>query len=254
MNIGIISGYEINELKINSENLVIQTEYGDTPIIMGKIGKNKVFFINRHGKNQDIPPHKINYRANIKALKSCIVKNIISIGTVGSMKKTIKTGDFLIPTDFIDFTKSRCNTFFECKRFHIDMNDPLCVSLRKLLINSCNKFDDSKMHKKGVYLATEGPRLETASEIKLFSKYADIVGMTLAQEIIFSREMGICYASLCVVCNMASGLQKDLLTSDMSIVLNEKKVQVNEIIRNTIENIKNKRKCNCIKKNSMAEI
>jgi 5'-methylthioadenosine phosphorylase len=254
MNIGIISGYEINELNINSEKLVIETEYGNTPIVIGKIDKNRIFLINRHGINQNIPPHKINYRANIKALESCNVKNIISIGTVGSMKKTIKTGDLLIPTDFIDFTKSRCNTYFDCKRFHVDMNDPLCVSLRKLLIKSCNKNSDVKIHESGVYLTTEGPRLETASEIKLFSNYADVVGMTLAQEIIFAREIGICFASLCVVCNMGSGLQKDLISNEMSKTFNEKKELVYKIIKNALENIKNKERCKCAKKYLMAEV
>ncbi len=248
MKIGLICGQEINELINDSEEIIVETNYGNTLINFKKLENNDVFFINRHGENKKIPPHNINYRANIQALKSCNIENIISIFTVGSMKKTILTGDFVIPNDFIDFTKSRCLTYFENDRVHIDMNNPFCPSLRKLLIESCKIVDDKKIHNRGVYLTTEGPRLETSSEINLFSNYADIVGMTLVPEIILAREQNICYAALCVICNMAAGLQNELKTDEISKTFIDKKPVIIKVIKKLIKNIENKKKCKCNKK------
>ena len=248
MKIGLICGQEINELINDSEEIIVETNYGNTLINFKKLENNDVFFINRHGENKKIPPHNINYRANIQALKSCNIENIISIFTVGSMKKTILTGDFVIPNDFIDFTKSRCLTYFENDRVHVDMNNPFCPSLRKLLIESCKIVDDKKIHNRGVYLTTEGPRLETSSEINLFSNYADIVGMTLVPEIILAREQNMCYAALCVVCNMAAGLQNELKTDEISKTFIDKKPVIIKLIKKSIKNMENKKKCKCNKK------
>ena len=248
MKIGLICGQEINELINDSEEIIVETNYGNTLINFKKLENNDVFFINRHGENKKIPPHNINYRANIQALKSCNIENIISIFTVGSMKKTILTGDFVIPNDFIDFTKSRCLTYFENDRVHIDMNNPFCPSLRKLLIESCKIVDDKKIHNRGVYLTTEGPRLETSSEINLFSNYADIVGMTLVPEIILAREQNMCYAALCVVSNMAAGLQNELKTDEISKTFIDKKPVIIKLIKKSIKNMENKKKCKCNKK------
>ena len=248
MKIGLICGQEINELINDSEEIIVETNYGNTLINFKKLENNDVFFINRHGENKKIPPHNINYRANIQALKSCNIENIISIFTVGSMKKTILTGDFVIPNDFIDFTKSRCLTYFENDRVHIDMDNPFCPSLRKLLIESCKIVDDKKIHNRGVYLTTEGPRLETSSEINLFSNYADIVGMTLVPEIILAREQNMCYAALCVVCNMAAGLQNELKTDEISKTFIDKKPVIINLIKKSINNMENKKKCKCNKK------
>jgi 5'-methylthioadenosine phosphorylase len=164
------------------------------------------------------------------------------------MKKTILTGDFVIPNDFIDFTKSRCLTYFENDRVHINMNNPFCPSLRKLLIESCKIVDDKKIHNRGVYLTTEGPRLETSSEINLFSNYADIVGMTLVPEIILAREQSMCYAALCVVSNMAAGLQNELKTDEISKTFIDKKPVIIKLIKKSIKNMENKKKCKCNKK------
>jgi 5'-methylthioadenosine phosphorylase len=161
------------------------------------------------------------------------------------MKKSIRTGDFLIPDDFIDFTKSRILTFYKNDRIHMDMSYPFCQSLRKLLINSSKIADNIKIHDKGVYLTTEGPRLETVSEINFFSNYADVVGMTLVPEITLAREQGLCYASICVICNMAAGLQKNLNTDEISKIFIERKPLIFEIIKNLIKDIENKKMCEC---------
>lgn len=246
MKIGIISGHKIPNLMSDSEKVVVETKYGNTLVEVSKSGNNEIFFINRHGEKSNIPPHKINYLANSQALASSHVESIFSIGTVGSMKRIIKPGDFVIPHDFIDYTKSRPQTFFDDTRVHVDMTNPYCPSLRDQLIQSCKKIKAANFHEKGVYLATEGPRLETASEIHFLSQVADIVGMTGIPEVALARERGMCYVALCVVCNMATGLQKQLTADEISDLYKEQEPVVSNILKSAIESLKNKRRnCNC---------
>ncbi len=245
MKIGIISGRRIANLSKNQENIIVETTYGDISLEVSKTKKHTLFFINRHGEKSDIPPHRINYLANIQAFASSHVECILSIGSVGSMKKSIHPGDFVIPHDFIDFTKSRQQTFFDTKRIHVDMTNPYCPSLRDSLIENCRKVQRDTFHEKGVYLATEGPRLESASEISFFSKCADIVGMTGFPEVVLAREKGMCFAKLCIVCNMAAGLQNKLDADEISSIYSEKKSIISKILVKTIDSIDNKRNCNC---------
>jgi 5'-methylthioadenosine phosphorylase len=245
MKIGIISGNIIENLLSNSEKVNVETSFGDVIIEISKRKGNDLFFINRHGESSDHPPHKINYLANIQALSSSKVECIFAMGTVGSMKKKILPGEIVIPHDFIDLTKMRHQTYFDKKRIHVDMTHPYCLHLRNSLIESSKIIKNTKCHEKGIYLTTEGPRLETASEINMYSNYADIVGMTGGTEAILSREKGICYASLCIVCNMAAGLQDQLDLSEIISVYNQKKSLISEVFQNTVDNLGKKWNCNC---------
>ena len=245
MKIGIISGHSIADLIKDPEKIMVETAFGDISIEVSRVKKHDLFFINRHGEKSDVPPHKVNYLGNIQAFASSHVECILSIGTVGSMKKSIQPGDFVIPHDFVDFTKSRQQTFFDDKRVHVDMTNPYCPSLRDSLIKNFKKFHEITFHEKGIYLATEGPRLETASEINYFSKFADIVGMTGSPEIVLARERSICYASLCVVCNMAAGLQNKLTADEISRIYTEKESVISNILQLTIDSIDVERDCNC---------
>lgn len=248
MKIGIISGHKIPNLLKNPEKIIVETLYGELQVEISKLDKHEVFFINRHGPKSSLPPHKVNYLGNIQAFASSHVDCILSISTVGSIKKSIHAGDFVIPHDFIDFTKSRPQTFYSDKRVHVDMTDPYCSSLRDMLIKSCKQIRNIRIHGSGIYLSTEGPRLETASEIQFFSKHADVVGMTGVPEVVLSRERGICYATLCVVCNMAAGLQKKLTTDEISKLYNRKQPVISKILRTTIESMDDKQKtCRCKK-------
>lgn len=245
MKIGIIGGHRIPNLIKNSESILVETSYGNVDIEVSFYKDHTLFFLNRHGKDADIPPHNINYLANIQALAASHVECIFSVGTVGSLKPTIQPGDFIIPHDFIDFTKSRVYTFFEKKRVHVDMTDPYCPIIRKELIAANKDNKKTYLHKNGVYLATEGPRLETAAEITLFSKYADIVGMTAVPEIVLAREKGICYASLCVVCNMAAGLQNRLTTDEITTIYKKKEPLISELLRKSLATLPSKSTCHC---------
>jgi 5'-methylthioadenosine phosphorylase len=235
----------MSDLMKNPEKIKVDTPYGEVIIYASTFGSHELFFIQRHGEQSNLPPHRVNHRGNIQAFASSHVSSVFSIGTVGSMKKTIKPGELVIPHDFIDATKSRMQTFFDDRRVHVDMTEPFCSSLRNALQKSCEKIPDVIFHESGVYLATEGPRLETAAEIKLYSMVADIVGMTMGSEVVLAREKGMCFASLCLVCNMAAGLQNRLTADEIASVYKNKEPVISKILHLAIQSLDEKRSCHC---------
>ncbi|MDO8885376.1 S-methyl-5'-thioadenosine phosphorylase [Candidatus Oleimmundimicrobium sp.] len=247
--IGIIGGsgiYEVKELQKKKEEK-IKTPYGEILVSHAKWGDSDLFFLPRHGKNHKIPPHKVNYRGNIYALKLCGVDRILSTSASGSLNKKIKPGEVVFINQFIDFTKSRPSTFFdEGDVFHVDMSEPYCPELHNLFIKVASELD-MKFHPEGTYLCTEGPRFETPAEIKAFKIMgADVVGMTNVPEVILSREAEICYASVAVVTNMAAGIEQNKLTSDeVSQAMQEMSQSVIELILKVIKEIPARRNCAC---------
>lgn len=189
---------------------VVHTIYGEpsAPLIYGELCGKEVVFLARHGAGHTIPPHQINYRANIQALKQCDVKQIIGVAAVGGIDKEAGPGVIVIPDQIIDYTCGRINTFFEggqTEVTHIDFSYPYSPSLRKLLIDNC-KIAGLTAAEQGVYGATQGPRLETAAEIvRMERDGCTIVGMTGMPEAALARELGMEYACCAVVANWAAG-------------------------------------------------
>lgn len=160
----------------------------------------------RHGPKRNIPPHKINHKANIFALKKLGVKFIFSFNSVGSLKNNIKPGQILIPDDYINFDPP---TFYDNELRHITPG--FSLKLRETLIKILKKLK-LKFLKKGVYFNFKGPRLETKAEIRMIKKFADVTGMTMAGEATLAKELNLEYVSLCSVDNFAHGIIKKLLT------------------------------------------
>ena len=210
--IGVIGGTGLR--KIDGFN-IIREELVDTPygkpsakILVGKLDGRDVAFLARHGEGHTIPPHLINYRANIYALETLGVKAILGIATVGSIPTAIKPGSIVLPHQIIDYTYGRDHTFFDGVKnpvSHIDFTNPYNPELRKLLCNNAS-LEDIVFVKEGVYVAVQGPRLETAAEIDKYEKDgATIVGMTGMPEASLARELDLPYAAICPVANFAAG-------------------------------------------------
>jgi len=208
--IAIIGGsgvYDPEMLK-DIQDVTVQTEYGSVTLKSGVHQKKKVFFLTRHGKEHVIPPHMVNYRANIKALKDLKVERILSTSAVGSLQKDMKPGDFVVLDQFIDFTKLRKYTFYDDEVVHTDFTNPYCSQLRELILKAAFNLGISA-HPKGTYVCTEGPRFETPAEIKMFAVLgADVVGMTNVPEVMLAREAKICYSSIATVTNFAAKTAK----------------------------------------------
>ncbi len=216
--IGVIGGsglYEIKGLVIKGKKK-IATPFGkpSDQYLIARSGNAEIIFLPRHGKYHTIPPHMINYRANLWGFKKLGVDRVLSVSAVGGIKKGLRPGDIVIQDQVLDMTKNRRSTFYDGEDgvVHIDFTEPYCPELRRVLLNA-GKRAAVPIKDGGTYVAVEGPRLETASEIRSFSILGgDIVGMTGMPEASLARELEICFAGLSVVANHAAGISRKKLT------------------------------------------
>ena len=193
-----------------SHREVLRTPYGEPSgaVTFGQICGRPVAFLARHGYGHTIPPHEVNYRANIWALAQRGALAIISVASVGSIRADLKPGDIVIPHQIIDYTWGRKSTFHEgpdCTLTHIDFTEPYDRALRERLIAAV-AATGIPVSLGAVYAATQGPRLETAAEINRYERDGvDVVGMTGMPEAALAREIGVPYAAISVVSNYAAG-------------------------------------------------
>jgi 5'-methylthioadenosine phosphorylase len=189
---------------------VVRTPYGEPSgaLTYGSLCEEPVVFLARHGYGHTIPPHLVNYRANIWALKQANVSGIISVASVGSIRADLAPGTLVVPDQIIDYTWERKSTFFEGGETpvkHVDFTHPYDPSLRQRLLLATAAVGELAVDG-GVYAATQGPRLETAAEINRFERDgADVVGMTGMPEAVLARELELPYAALNVVVNYGAG-------------------------------------------------
>jgi len=230
------------------EKKPVDTKYGQVIVSIYKTNKGLEFaFIPRHGEGHSCAPHRINYRANIMALKTLGVERIIGVCSVGSLRKKIKPGDFVLVDQFLDFTKARPSTFFDEEGcvVHTDVTEPYCQDMGGYIRSL--KFEGVKLHKKGTYVCAEGPRFETAAEIKMFAALgSDVVGMTGVPECVLAREMGMCYACIAVATNYAAGIGDQPLSHEE---VKEQMEKIGPVLQNYVmaclTGIPVKRKCHC---------
>ncbi|MBP2172775.1 MTAP family purine nucleoside phosphorylase [Methanococcus voltae] len=211
--IGIIGGTGIAGLLKNGEEKIVKNKYGEAKVLIDE--NNGVVLLSRHGLNHSTPPHKINYLANMYALKQLDVKRILSLNAVGSLKVEIEPSSFLVANDFIEFTKVRKSTFYEGedgKVAHVNMLDPFCSDLRGILKGILDKRQYG--YNEGTYVCTEGPRFETIAEINMYKHWGHVVGMTAYPEVSLAKELEMCYCSLCNISNYCSGIKDSDLTVD----------------------------------------
>ena len=210
--IAIIGGTGLSKIKslTKTRKEVCVSEYGEpsAPLTYGKLFENEVVFLPRHGASHTIPPHKINYRANIDVLHHVGVKYILAINAVGGITSNMSNQALVIPDQIIDYTYSRKHTYYENgleEVTHVDFTSPYCEELRGKIINSANS-NNINIIDSATYAATQGPRLESSAEIdRLERDGCHIVGMTGMPEASLAREKNLCYASIAVVANMAAG-------------------------------------------------
>ncbi len=200
----------------NRHESQLDTFYGTIHYTCGTYKGKKIVFLPRHGKTHSIPPHLINYRANILGLKRLGVTAILSTTAVGSLNADFKPGDLVLPDQFIDFTKMRHTSFFDGGEngvVHVDMTEPYCPHLRQAVWDAGKELGGYTLHQRGTYVCTEGPRFETPAEIKMYKKLGgDLVGMTNVPEVCLAREAEICYATISMVTNFAAGISTESLT------------------------------------------
>ena len=258
--LGVIGGsglYKLDSLKIlGYKNIMTPFGKPSDKILVGQYKNLNIFFLPRHGKNHTIPPHKINYKANIFALKKLGVTDIISISAVGSLKKSHKPGDFILATQYVDRTFGRSTTFFDddCVA-HVSLAHPVSGQLLNKLYSCRNKIKNIK--KGGTYICIEGPQFSTLAESMIYKKYGcDVIGMTNLPEVRLAREAEIGYASIGMVTDydcwhkdhdavtvedIIAVMQKNtvkaknLLETFFSYIIKDKKWNFNDSIYNNLD-------------------
>lgn len=251
--IGIIGGSGFYDLATGLREIKMETPYGppSDKIALGDIAGQKVAFLPRHNKTHDVPPHQINYRANIWALKSLGVSRIITSHAVGSLQKEIKPGDFIILDQFVDRTKGRIDTFYDGQiATHISVAFPYCSQLRKLAIKTTKNLG-IRVHEKGTVVVIQGPRFSTAAESAWFTKMGwEVVNMTEYPEVVLAREKEMCYCAIAVATDYDAGLVAREEVEPVSVEkivsgFRRNIVLIKKIILAMIENWPKETTCSC---------
>lgn len=207
---------KLDAMVIERQRIVV-TPYGEpsAPLTYGTLNGHPIVFLPRHGAGHSIPPHQVNYRANLWAIRAIGITKVVSIASVGGITQPPKT--ICIPDQIIDYTWGREHTFVNIEAGnvkHIDFTEPYCEQMRQTLLHNAAQSGISVLDG-GTYGATQGPRLETAMEIRRMKQDGcDLVGMTGMPEAALAREIDLCYASCCIVVNWAAGLSEEPISMD----------------------------------------
>ena len=250
MKTGIIGGSGVYSLELERpKRLLVRTPYGRVELEEGLLSGKEIAFLPRHGRRHGVPPHLVNYRANLWALKERGVRRVIGIGACGSLDPRIKPGDLLLFRQFLDFTKGRPSTFFEGGRrgvAHVDMTEPYCPELTSLLFQTAKELG-LPVHDGITYACTEGPRFETPAEIRMLRLLgAQVVGMTGVPECVLARELELCYAGLGIVTNPAAGLSGKRLThTEVIEQVSSLREKLTKLLSLALQKMPEERRCGC---------
>lgn len=254
--IGIIGGSGMYSLLSSTHSREVETPYGkpSAPIEIGMLGEVEVAFLARHGKSHTIPPHMINYRANIWALHSLGIQRIVTASAVGSLRKEYPPGMMFIPDQFIDYTRRRVLSYYDGPEvFHVSSADPFCEESNSIL-GEVSKNLGYETHVGGAYACIEGPRFSTRAESKMFRQFADIIGMTLVPEINLANELAMCYSTLATVTDYDVWAEEPVEVDEVVRILKENETKVLNIIKQSVADISRERTCSCGKRLENAKI
>jgi 5'-methylthioadenosine phosphorylase len=209
------SGVDVGALLSGVRRETASTAYGDVDVEIGAFGPWEVVFLRRHGRGHTVPPQRVNYRANVAALAGLGVTRVLATAAVGSLNPDLGLGTFAVIDNFLDFTQGRSSTFHDGGDegvVHADVTWPYCPEIRSVVLER-GRSADLPVHDGGVYACTQGPRFESAAEVRMLAQLGgDVVGMTGVPEVVLARELGLCYATLAMVTNLAAGLRPEPVT------------------------------------------
>ena len=249
--IAIIGGTGVYDPSILNDRKEVrqETPYGTITAVEGEYHGRTVLFMNRHGEGHSIPPHMINYRANIRGLKELGVDRVLATAAVGSLNQEMAPGNFVFPDQYLEFTKSRQCTFFDGGEYgvvHTDMTEPYCPQIRTAYMKAAKEISRTA-HNGGTYVCTEGPRFETPAEIKMYHRLGgDLVGMTAYPEVALARELGLCYGAVAMVTNYAAGISEHHLTHEEVLeMMDRMSADIKRFLLCAIDALPEERQCGC---------
>ncbi len=249
--IAIIGGTGVytQDMLEKEKEISVDTRYGTVTMTSGEYEGRTIYFMARHGGGHSVPPHMVNYRANIAALKKLDVDAVISTAAVGTLNSSMPPGSRVLIDQFLDFTKNRTLTYFEGQGgivVHTDFTVPYCEETRLAIIRAGNSINE-KVIDGGCYVCAEGPRFETPAEIKMYKMLGgDLVGMTNVPEVTLAREAGLCYATIALATNYAAGISQTPLSHEEVLEEMEKgKEGLQKLLITAASAIKPVKNCNC---------
>jgi 5'-methylthioadenosine phosphorylase len=246
--IGIIGGtgvYDPEPLEDKRE-INIETPYGkpSDALILGTYQGRKVAILPRHGRDHSIPPHRINFRANIDAFRALGVSRILATAAVGSLKEEYRAGDVVVPDQFIDWSRT-VHTFHDGPKVcHVPMADPFCPELRGLLIRIARELG-VPLKDRGTYLKIDGPQFSTRASSRMYRQFADIIGMTCVPEAILAREREMCFAVIATVTDYDVWADKAVTFEEIRKVMADNLESTKNILKRLIPEIPDRNRCGC---------
>lgn len=251
MRIGLIGGTGIDEMSCFAGGRAsnVETRWGSAQVIESRIEGRDVVFLPRHGADHLVPPSRINYRAQVAALKKMNTDAVVSVCAVGSLRADLVPGSLAVLSDFIDLTKRREDTFFDSETgpvVHTDFTRPYCPSVSSAITQACSEVD-ACLEPDATYVGVEGPRYETPAEIRLYSSWGgDVIGMTNLPEVALAREAGLCYGSIAVVTNLACGISPTPLNhAEVRETMAAAAEKLREVILRAVLYVPITRNCDC---------
>ncbi len=256
--IGVIGGSGLYSFLDDVEHVVVDTPYGEPsgPLAIGRLGASDgdgdrtVVFLPRHGPGHVMPPHRINYRANLWALQSMGVTRVLGPAACGSLQSTIHPGDLVVCDQFVDQTSMRIGTFFDGPIVnHVSMADPYCPQMAATLIEA-GRNEGMTVHPRGTVVVIAGPRFATRAESATYRRLGyDIINMTQCPEVALARELGMCYSSVALVTDYDSGVDDRpeiaaVSQTDVFAVFAANVDRLRHVLRTTIANL-GERTCIC---------
>ncbi len=247
--VGIVGGSGIYDPGLFTPTAThqVSTPWGppSAAIQEGRVGAVRVFFLPRHGPGHAIPAHRVNYRANVDALVQLGVDTILSVSSVGSLREELKPGEFVLPNQFVDFTKLRPTTFYDGgKTYHISMADPFCPQVLSQAA-AAGKSVGAPFHERKAYVCVEGPRFSTRAESRFFRGFADIIGMTLVPEITLARERALCYGLLAMVTDYDVWAEHPVDAHEIVRVMQANVAQMQGVLGALLPRLDAPRSCDC---------
>jgi 5'-methylthioadenosine phosphorylase len=247
--VGIIGGSGISALFEPGDRTThrLTTPWGPPsgPVEAGRIAGVEVLFLLRHGPGHTIPPHRVNYRANIAALESLGAESIVTMSSVGSLREEMPPGTFVLPDQFVDLTKQRPTTFFDGGRvYHVSLADPFCPRLRAAAV-AAGREAGTPFQERATYVCVEGPRFSTRAESRFFRTFADVIGMTLVPEVTLAREKALCYACLAMVTDFDVWAERPVDAAEIVATMGSNAERMRRVLGALLPKIAGPRQCEC---------
>jgi 5'-methylthioadenosine phosphorylase len=247
--LGIIGGSGLYSLADDLDEVVVDTPFGapSDAISVGTVADRPVAFLPRHGRDHRLPPHRINYRANLWALRSLGVRQIISPCAVGGLRADLGPGTLVVPDQLVDRTTSRVQTFYDDAAVHVSTADPYCPTGRSVVLTAARAGRWSPLDG-GTLVVIEGPRFSTRAESKWFSNNGwEIVGMTAHPEAVLARELALCYTTIALVTDLDAGVEQGhgVTHADVLEVFEQNLTRLRSLLLDVIPAVPRERTCPC---------